>query len=103
VARLAQDLRQRGCQIAAVTGPFGVLQATHVELLRDARRRADVVIVGIHRTDEAAHRDRIDVLLALRDVDFVCVVDDAGAFLEALRPDVHVETSAQVPHAERRT
>jgi D-beta-D-heptose 7-phosphate kinase/D-beta-D-heptose 1-phosphate adenosyltransferase len=93
VERFVWDLRQRGRKVAAVTGGFGTLHAGHVQLMRSARRRADVVVVGVDRTDAAADPDRIDMLLGLRDVDFVCVIDGAEAFIEALRPDVHVDAS----------
>jgi D-beta-D-heptose 7-phosphate kinase/D-beta-D-heptose 1-phosphate adenosyltransferase len=99
VARL-RDSRRR---VVTINGSFDLLHAGHVHILREARRQGDVLIVGLNsdasiRRNKGAGRpfvaqdDRAALLLALRDVDFVHVFDEAtpNAFLAEIAPDVHV-------------
>jgi D-beta-D-heptose 7-phosphate kinase/D-beta-D-heptose 1-phosphate adenosyltransferase len=104
LAALSASLRARGRRIVTITGTFDLLHDRHVHILNEARRRGDVLVVGL--TSDASvrssrgpgwplmpERSRAEMLLALRMVDFVHIVSDAEptAFLAELRPDVHVD------------
>ncbi len=103
---LAARLRAAGRRIVTINGAFDLLHAGHLHILHEARRQGDVLIVGLN-TDEAiraskgplrplVHQyDRARLLLALRDVDYVHLFPEAVPmpFLEAIRPDVHVNGS----------
>jgi D-beta-D-heptose 7-phosphate kinase/D-beta-D-heptose 1-phosphate adenosyltransferase len=100
---LANRLRASRLRIATINGSFDVLHRGHIHILREARQQADVLIVGLNsdasiRGNKGPDRpligqeDRAAMLLALRDVDFVHVFDEPipNAFIDAVRPDVHV-------------
>lgn len=103
LGRLARKLRAAGKRIATINGSFDLLHAGHLHILREASRQADVLIVGLNsdasvRGYKGASRPivpeqyRAEMLLALRFVDYVHIFDesDPRAFIEEVRPDVHV-------------
>jgi D-beta-D-heptose 7-phosphate kinase/D-beta-D-heptose 1-phosphate adenosyltransferase len=100
-AQLIGELRRQGRTIAAVIGPAGALRSAHLRLMSDARRRGDIVVACLAGAGAAEHSDHVALALGLRDIDFVCVVDDVSGFLEALRPRVRIDSSA--PDSEENT
>ena len=79
--------RQAGKERAVFTnGCFDILHTGHVRYLRDARQLGDFLVVGLY-SDASVHRikgplrpvctqdERREVLLALRDVDYVIIFD----------------------------
>jgi D-beta-D-heptose 7-phosphate kinase/D-beta-D-heptose 1-phosphate adenosyltransferase len=108
---LSALLRADHQRIATINGTFDVLHAGHVHILREARRQADVLIVGLNsdasvRLNKGPGRpfvneaDRAAMLLALRDVDFVHVFGETtpNDFIAAVRPDVHVNGAEYGEH-----
>ena len=100
---LATTLRAKGKRLVTINGSFDVLHAGHLYILNEARQQADVLIVGVNSDASVraykgrsrpvvAQRQRAEMLLALRMVDFVHIFDepDPIAFLSEVRPDVHV-------------
>jgi rfaE bifunctional protein nucleotidyltransferase chain/domain len=100
---LMTRLRSNRQRVATINGSFDLMHAGHVHILREARRQADVLLVGLNSDRSVSQNkgpgrpfvsqnDRAAMLLALRDVDFVHVFDELtpNAFLEAVRPDVHI-------------
>lgn len=100
---LAARLRAQGKRIVTLNGSFDVMHTGHVHILREAKRQGDVLIVGLNsdasvRTYKGPGRpinseeQRAEMLLANRYVDYVHVFDETVpmAFIEAARPDVHV-------------
>ena len=103
LAAASARLRANGKRLVTVNGSFDLLHPGHLHILREAKRQGDVLIVGLNsdrsvRSYKGADRPivgeivRVQMLLALRDVDFVHVFDEADpiAFIEAVQPDVHV-------------
>jgi D-beta-D-heptose 7-phosphate kinase/D-beta-D-heptose 1-phosphate adenosyltransferase len=103
LAPLATKLRAQGKRIVTINGSFDVLHAGHLYILNEARRCGDILIVGLNsdasvrsykgpRRPIVSERQRADMLLAMRIVDFVHIFDEADpiAFLEQVQPDVHV-------------
>lgn len=100
---LADGLRQRGKRIVTTNGSFDLVHAGHLHFLREASRLGDTLIVGLN-SDESVRAykgpsrpiipeaQRAEMLLSLRSVDYVHVFDETApmAFLEHVRPDVHV-------------
>jgi D-glycero-beta-D-manno-heptose 1-phosphate adenylyltransferase len=115
-ARLAERLRGEGKRIVLANGCFDLLHVGHVRYLGDARRRGDVLFVGVNADDAVARlkgpgrpimpfEERAEILSALRAVDHVVVFHDetADRLVAAIRPDVHAKgtdyTPASVPEA----
>jgi D-beta-D-heptose 7-phosphate kinase/D-beta-D-heptose 1-phosphate adenosyltransferase len=106
LSALSATLRAARRRIVTINGSFDVMHAGHLHILREARRQGDVLIVGLN-TDRSVREhkgpgrpfvgqaDRARMLLALRDVDYVHLFDEAVPmpFLAELRPDVHVNGS----------
>jgi D-beta-D-heptose 7-phosphate kinase/D-beta-D-heptose 1-phosphate adenosyltransferase len=103
LAPLASKLRAQGKRIVTINGSFDVLHAGHLYILNEARRRGDVLIVGLNsdvsvrsykgpQRPIVSERQRADMLLAMRIVDYVHIFDETNpiAFLEQVKPDVHV-------------
>jgi len=103
LAPLAAALRAKGKRIVTVNGSFDVLHNGHLHILNEARQRGQVLIVGINSDASVRsykgpgrpvvpERRRAEMLLALRMVDYVHIFGEADpiAFLEQVRPDVHV-------------
>jgi D-beta-D-heptose 7-phosphate kinase/D-beta-D-heptose 1-phosphate adenosyltransferase len=103
LSRLADALRARGKRIVTLNGSFDLLHAGHLHILREASRQGDTLIVGLNsdasiRSYKGPDRplipqaQRAEMLLAIRYVDHVHVFDESEpmAFLEEIRPDVHV-------------
>jgi D-beta-D-heptose 7-phosphate kinase/D-beta-D-heptose 1-phosphate adenosyltransferase len=103
LAPLAAKLRGQGKRIVTINGSFDVLHAGHLYILTEARRCGDVLIVGLNSDASVrsykgpgrpivSERQRADMLLAMRIVDYVHIFDEADpiAFLEQVQPHVHV-------------
>ena len=100
LAELSATLRGRGKRIVSVVGSFDTLHPWHVQLLNEARKSGDVLVVGLKSDAErrtVSEDQRAEILLALRVVDYVHIVEepDGMTFLEALKPDVHIDGSAE--------
>ena len=106
LAQLATTLRAKGKRIATINGSFDVLHSGHLHILNEARRQGDVLIVGLNSDASVSaykgpnrpivpERQRAEMLLALRMVDYVHIFDepDPISFLNEIRPDVHVNGS----------
>ena len=103
LSQLATTLRAKGKRIVTINGSFDVLHSGHLHILGEARQRGDVLIVGLNSDASVrshkgparpivVERQRAEMLLALRMVDYVHIFDESDpiAFLKEIRPDVHV-------------
>jgi len=90
--------------VVFTNGCFDLLHLGHLELLEQARRAGDVLVVGINSDASVARLkgegrpvipegERAETLLALEAVDRVTVYDEETPLevIEALRPDVLVK------------
>lgn len=110
-------VRAGGGRIVATGGCFDLLHAGHVEMLREARRLGDCLVVCLNSDSSVralkgpgrplvAEQDRARVLAALESVDAVVIFDQPTptVLLERLRPDVWVKgsdyTGAELAEAE---
>jgi rfaE bifunctional protein nucleotidyltransferase chain/domain len=116
--RLAERLRAAGKRIVVANGCFDLLHVGHVRYLEGARKLGDVLFVGINGDAAVARlkgpgrplmpaEERVEILSALRSVDYVVVFDDdtADELIEAVRPDVHAKGTDYTPDSvpERET
>lgn len=97
-------VRARGGRIVATGGCFDLVHAGHVEMLREARRLGDCLVVCLNSDSSVralkgpgrplvGEQDRARVLAALEFVDAVVIFDEPtpSALLERLCPDVWVK------------
>jgi len=100
---LAARLAAQGKRIVTVNGSFDLLHAGHVHFLREASQQGDVLIVGLNSDASVRgykgpsrpvipERQRAELLLAVRYVDYVHLFDETEPmrFIEDARPAVHV-------------
>ena len=99
--RLA-EVRRQGRRVSFANGHFDLLHVGHLRYLEAAKRRADVLDVGING-DASVGRlkgagrpivpaaERAELVAALAPVDFVVIFeeDSPRLLLETLRPEVH--------------
>ncbi len=96
--------RSRGAKIAFTNGCFDILHAGHVSYLREARRKGDLLVVGLN-SDASIRRikgegrpvnhqdDRLLVLSELQSVDYLILFDQDTPLdlIRAVQPDVLVK------------
>jgi rfaE bifunctional protein nucleotidyltransferase chain/domain len=97
-------LRAAGKKLVTTNGCFDILHMGHMMYLAEAKKLGDILVVGIN-SDESVRKlkgpsrpfqnesDRLLLIGSLRMVDaaFIFGEDDPRAFLEIVRPDVHVK------------
>jgi D-beta-D-heptose 7-phosphate kinase / D-beta-D-heptose 1-phosphate adenosyltransferase len=97
-------LRAKGMRLVTTNGCFDIVHSGHVRYMGEAAGLGDLLVVGVN-ADEVVTRlkgpgrpvrredDRALVVAALGMVDaaFVFREDDPRAFLELLKPDIHVK------------
>ncbi|MBD3242986.1 MAG: adenylyltransferase/cytidyltransferase family protein [Chitinivibrionales bacterium] len=97
-------LRVRGRTLVTTNGCFDLLHAGHVQYLYEAAAMGDILVVGVNcdavvRKHKGPKRplqneaDRCMLVAALRMVDYAFIFheDDPRAFLDILKPDIHVK------------
>lgn len=101
---ITQKLRQEKKTIVLTNGCFDIIHAGHVSSLTYAKTQGDILIVAVNDDSSVSRLKgasrpilplnmRVQVLCALRSVDFVTVFsqDNAADIIKALRPDVYVK------------
>ncbi|MFP4162658.1 MAG: adenylyltransferase/cytidyltransferase family protein [Chitinispirillaceae bacterium] len=102
--RIIEPLRKNGKQLVTTNGCFDLLHAGHVRYLCEAAQRGDLLVVGVN-SDETVRKlkgaqrpvqnekDRVLVVGSLKMVfgAFIFREDDPRAFLEVLKPDIHIK------------
>ena len=103
---IAENLRQERKVIGMVNGCFDLLHPGHVELLRQARDKCDVLFVAVN-TDKSVkllkgndrpfvpESGRMVMLGSNRYVDYVVPIDETTCLglVDAIQPDVYVTTT----------
>jgi rfaE bifunctional protein nucleotidyltransferase chain/domain len=106
-----QDLRAAGLRLVFTNGVFDLLHVGHVRYLAAARALGDALLVAINsdrstRELKGANRpiinesERAEILIALRQVDYVIIFDDVSprSLIARLLPDVLVKGGDYQPH-----
>jgi rfaE bifunctional protein nucleotidyltransferase chain/domain len=104
VADAIAGKRRAGATLVTTNGCFDVLHAGHVQYLYEAAALGGILVVGINRDDVVRRHkgpgrplqgegDRCRIVAALEMVDYTFIFgeNDPRAFLEVLRPDIHVK------------
>jgi D-beta-D-heptose 7-phosphate kinase / D-beta-D-heptose 1-phosphate adenosyltransferase len=111
LAQLGSTLRAKGKRIVTTSGHFDMLHGGDFRMLNEMRQHGDVLIVGINGDPAEYHErsnrliapahERAEMLLALRIVDYVHILDesDPNAFVNELKPDVHISWPQHVENS----
>lgn len=98
-----EPLREQGKTVATLNGSFDLLHAGHMYIIYEAAQTADILVIALN-TDASVRKyksptrpiiplqERMEMIAACGVVDFVSWFDetDPRAFLQQVRPDVHV-------------
>lgn len=103
ISRIADQLRKEGKTIVTTNGSFDLMHAGHVKFLREAKKQGDILVVGLNSDvsikqykgpDRPIVNEemRANMLGAFEFVDYIVLYDETVPmpFIEAVRPDVHV-------------
>ena len=104
-------LKSEGKTIATINGSFDLLHAGHLEILREGKKQADVLLVALNSDASIqAYKSplrpiisleyRAMMMTALEMVDYVTCFGEADprALLAKIKPDVHVNGSEYGPN-----
>ena len=106
LAETITSIRRQGKTIATLNGSFDLLHAGHLEIIYEAKKQADYLIMALN-TDRSikkykspkrpliALEHRLQMVAALEVVDYVTWFDetDPCKILGIIKPDVHVNGS----------
>ncbi len=103
LAELCEQARKEGKNIVTCNGSFDLFHFGHLAFLENARAQGDMLVVGLNSDTSikqykskdrpiVPQDQRAHILAALSIVDYVHVFDEdvPMPFLEAVKPDVHV-------------
>ena len=104
LARLAQSWRKAGKCVVFTNGVFDLLHRGHLDILNKSKSYGDILVVGLNSDRSVrrlkgpgrpinSQRDRAELLLALRPVDYVCIFEEDTPLqlITALKPHVLVK------------
>ncbi|MBF8187588.1 D-glycero-beta-D-manno-heptose 1-phosphate adenylyltransferase [Nonomuraea sp. K274] len=110
LAQLLDEHRRRGERVVFTNGCFDVLHRGHVTYLEQAGRLGDVLVVAVNSDAGVARlkgpgrpvipcEDRMSVLAALNDVDYVTEFDEdtPERLIRMIRPEVYVKGGDYTP------
>ncbi|MBD3393750.1 MAG: adenylyltransferase/cytidyltransferase family protein [Chitinivibrionales bacterium] len=104
VRKHVAPLRAEGHTLVTTNGCFDLIHAGHIRYLSEAAAEGDILVVGINSDASVrklkgpdrpvqSEKDRALIVAGLKSVScsFLFGEDDPRAFLEVLKPDVHVK------------
>lgn len=106
VIKIVNEARLLGKKIVTTNGSFDLVHVGHKRLLEAAKAFGDILVVGVN-TDASVkaykgenrpivgEKDRAELVDALKPVDYVFLFDERepSAWIEKIKPDVHVKGS----------
>jgi D-beta-D-heptose 7-phosphate kinase/D-beta-D-heptose 1-phosphate adenosyltransferase len=102
--KIIKQLKAKGKKIVFTNGCFDLLHYGHVKYLQDAKKKGDILIVGINSDASVRkikgkkrplvhEKDRLRIIAALESVDYVVLFkeDSPLKIIKSLRPDVLIK------------
>ena len=117
IVETCKKIRQSGKKIVFTNGCFDIIHVGHVRYLTTAKSFGDILIIGLN-SDESVkilkgenrpinnEKDRAEVLLGLKAVDYVVIFGERTAenLVSEIRPDIYVKggdyTVDKIPEAK---
>jgi len=104
IAEHFSKMRNEGQTLVTTNGCFDLIHAGHMQYLEEASAMGDILIVGLN-ADKTVRKlkgpsrpiqmqdDRVSIVAGIRWVDgvFVFHEDDPCAFLDIIKPDIHIK------------
>ncbi len=97
------QLRKEGKMIATLNGSFDLLHAGHLKIIHEASEQADILLMALNSDSSIQEykspfrpiiplENRLEMVAALQFVDYVTYFNETDpiAFLEMVKPDVHI-------------
>ncbi len=110
IAKIAEELKKAGKKIVTTNGVFDIFHVGHAHSLKSAKEHGDILIVGLNSDSSVKkykddkrpiinQNERAALLAELSCVDYVVIFNetDPRAFLEAVKPHVHVKSGDWAP------
>lgn len=101
IETIAAEARHAGKTVVFTNGCFDLLHRGHVHILREAKAKGDILIVGLNSDRSVrdikgptrpilTESDRIELIAAMEMVNYVVLFDepDPCILIEAIKPDV---------------
>ncbi len=102
--KIVKKLKEEGKKIVFTNGCFDILHRGHIEILKKAKKKGDILIVGLN-SDKSIRkikgnkrpiikeRDRAKILDSIKYVDYVILFDEETPYglIKEIRPDVLVK------------
>ncbi len=99
-----EELRKKGKKIAFTNGCFDILHVGHVRYLREAAKKADVLVLALNSDSSVRsikgekrplvnEKERAEILTALEFVDFVIIFEELTPLklIKYLKPDILIK------------
>ena len=104
LVEIVKQLKSEGKRVISTSGCFDILHAGHVQYLREAKARGDILVIMLNsdlsvRTLKGSLRpivceeDRAYVLEALEMVDYICIFDEKTPcdLIQQIQPDAVIK------------
>ena len=102
--RIVSSLKAKGRRVVFTNGCFDLLHYGHVKYLQDAKKRGDILVVGVNsdasvrkikgrKRPVIGQNDRLRIIAALESVDYVILFKEETPLklIKALKPDILVK------------
>jgi D-beta-D-heptose 7-phosphate kinase/D-beta-D-heptose 1-phosphate adenosyltransferase len=102
--KIISSLRNQGKRIVFTNGCFDLLHFGHAKYLEDAKRKGDILIVGVNSDGSVRRikgdkrpiikdRNRLNLVAALESVDFALIFKEDTPFniIKKIRPDILIK------------
>lgn len=110
VMAAVKKAKSRNLKIVTTNGCFDLIHVGHVRNLEFAKSQGDILVVGVNSDKSVKsfkgknrpivpERERAEVIAALKPVDYVFIFKEKTpvAWLEKIRPDVHIKGGDRKP------
>jgi len=110
LAKIVADLKKAGKKIVTTNGTFDLMHIGHVRSLLAAKQHGDILVLGLNSDSSVkqykddkrpviSQNERAELLASLSCVDYIMIFNepDPRAFLEIVKPHVHVKSGDWSP------
>ena len=103
IKEIVKELKSQNKKIAMCNGCFDILHIGHIKFLEEAKKQADILIVGLNSDSSVkenkgpkrpinAEENRANILASLEPVDYIVIFSEKTpiSLVEEIKPDVFV-------------